>query len=400
MRSYEIEQYILACIVIKPSLINELYVDMSCFSDDYHKWLITFLKKAYDKFKRFDPVVLTNAIKDTNSKSKFILYFNELQELVAVPGSFYEYQEMLVDYKKENLIKKKIKSFENKKITSDELYEEMTTIINDSMIIQKENKVSPEEMIKMIRNKDKLLEFYKFMAFNEKLHFKKNTVNVIAARPSEGKSALALNLFCDLVKTYKCLYFNMEMTETEVYERMLAIESNIPIKNISTPETEYQEGQIKETANKIYAYNYEVINGSKTVNAIKNKIIRKQREGHVVIFIDYIGYIVGKKGQNDRERIGDAVRELNNITKDYDCTIFLVAQINRQGTDKPTMQDLKDSGELEQTADTIILIHDENKEDIEDIKEIKLIVPKCRGGKRNVFIRTTFDKSRQIMKVR
>ena len=105
MRSYEIEQYILACIVIKPSLINELYVDMSCFSDDYHKWLITFLKKAYDKFKRFDPVVLTNAIKDTNSKSKFILYFNELQELVAVPGSFYEYQEMLVDYKKENLIK-------------------------------------------------------------------------------------------------------------------------------------------------------------------------------------------------------------------------------------------------------------------------------------------------------
>ena len=400
MKSYEIEQYILACIVIKPSLINELYVDMSCFSDDYHKWLITFLKKAYDKFKHFDPVVLTNAIKDTNSKSKFILYFNELQELVAVPSSFYEYQEMLVEYKKENLIKNKIKQFEKKNITSDELYEEMTTIINDSMIIQKENKVSPEEMIKMIRNKDKLLEFYKFMAFNEKLHFKKNTINVIAARPSEGKSALALNLFCDLVKTYKCLYFNMEMTETEVYERMLAIESNIPIKNISIPETEYQEKQIKETANKIYSYNYEVINGSKTVNAIKNKIIREQREGHVVIFIDYIGYIVGKKGQNDRERIGDAVRELNNITKDYDCTIFLVAQINRQGTDKPTMQDLKDSGELEQTADTIILIHDENKEDTKDIKEIKLIVPKCRGGKRNTYLETTFDKSRQIMKVR
>lgn len=400
MKSYDIEQYILACIVIKPSLINELYIDTNCFSDDYHKWLITFLKKAYDRFKQFDPVVLTNVIKNDDSKRKFISYFMELQELVAVPSSFYEYQQMLVDYKKESLIKNKIKLFEKKSITSDELYEEMTTIINDSMIIQKENKVSPEEMIKMIRNKDKLLEFYKFMAFNEKLHFKKNTVNVIAARPSEGKSALALNLFCDLVKTYKCLYFNMEMTETEVYERMLAIESNIPIKNISTPETEYQEKQIKETANKIYAYNYEVINGSKTVNAIKNKIIKEQREGHVVIFIDYIGYIVGKKGQNDRERIGDAVRELNNITKDYDCTIFLVAQINRQGTDKPTMQDLKDSGELEQTADTIILIHDENKEDTKDIKEIKLIVPKCRGGKRNTYLETTFDKSRQIMKVR
>ena len=400
MKQCDIEQYILSCIIIKPNLINELYVDINCFDNEYHKWLLVFLKKAYDKFKQFDPVVLTNAIKSEEARSKFISYFMELQELVAVPSSFYEYQQMLVDCKKENLIKGQIKSFEDKNITSDELYENMTTIINDSMIIQQENKVSPEKMIEMIRNKDKLLEFHKFKVFNEKLHFKKNTINVIAARPSEGKSALALNLFCDLMKTYKCLYFNMEMTETEVYERMLAIESNIPIKNINKPETEYQDKQIKEFANKIYNYKYEIINGSKTVNAIKNKIIREQREGHVIVFVDYIGYVVGKKGQSDKERIGDAVRELNNISKDYDCTIFLIAQINRQGTDKPTMQDLKDSGELEQSADTIILIHDENKEDNKDIKEIKLLVPKCRGGKRNGFLETTFDKPKQIMRVR
>ena len=127
------------------------------------------------------------------------------------------------------------------------------------------------------------------------------------------------------MKTYKCLYFNMEMTETEKYERMLAIESNIPIKNINKPETEYQDKQIKEFANKIYNYKYEIINGSKTVNAIKNKIIREQREGHIIVFVDYVGYIVGKKGQSDKERIGDAVRELNNISKDYDCTRFLIS---------------------------------------------------------------------------
>ena len=63
------------------------------------------------------------------------------------------------------------------------------------------------------------------------------------------------------------------------------------------------------------------------------------------------------------------------------------------------MQDLKDSGELEQSADTIILIHDENKEDNKDIKEIKLAVPKCIG-KRNGFLETTFDKPKQIMRVR
>ena len=192
----------------------------------------------------------------------------------------------------------------------------------------------------------------------------------------------------------------MEMTEEEVYERMLGIESNIPIADINNPQTEYQDKQIMEVANKIYNYKYEVINGSKTVHAMKNKIIKEQRDEHCIVFIDYTGYIVGKQGQNDRERIGEAVRELNNITKDYDCTIFLIAQINRNGSDTPTMQDLKDSGEIEQTADTIILIHDENKEDNADVKEIGFLIPKCRGGKRNVRIPVIFDKTKQRMEVK
>lgn len=399
-KQYDIEQYILSCIVIQPSLINELYVDINCFEDSFHKWLIVFLKEAYQKYKKFDPVILTNDIKNDTDRSHFITYFLELQQLLVSPSGYYEYQQILVDFRKERLIKNQIKLYDRKDITSDELLETITSITNDSMIIQQQNKITPDEMFSMIRNKEKRLEFYKFRAFNEKLQFKKKTINVIGARPSEGKSALALNLFCDLLKSYKCIYFNMEMTETEVYERMLAIEGEISIKDINTPQTEYQDKRIKEVANKIYTYKYEVINGSKNVNAIKNKIIREQREGHVIVFIDYIGYIVGKKGQNDRERIGEAVRELNNITKDYDCTIFVIAQINRQGSDTPTMQDLKDSGELEQTADTIILIHDENKENNEDIKTISLVVPKCRGAKRNVKLETVFDKPKQVMRVR
>ena len=192
----------------------------------------------------------------------------------------------------------------------------------------------------------------------------------------------------------------MEMTEEEVYERMLGIESNISIKDINNPQTEYQNNSIKETANKIYGYKYEVINGSKTVKSIKSKIINEQRDEHVIVFIDYVGYIVGKAGQNDRERIGEATRELNNITKDYDCTIFLICQINRNGSEEPTMEDLKDSGEIEQTGDTIILIHDGNKNNNDDVKEISLLIPKCRGSKRNVRIPVIYDKAKQRMEVK
>lgn len=392
---YEIESNLMCCLFLKDSLIEELFIDLDCFKNTYNKRVILLLKEVYKKYKKLDLTLIVSELKTDYEKNQFIEYFLDKINLLPTPAMFYEYQQKLIDQHKDDLIKQEIKKYSNKQIELDELVENINKISNEVMVIKQNNKVTPEEMIRMIRNREKIIKFPRFWALNEKLRIKKKTVNVIGARPSEGKSALALNLFCDLAKEYKCIYFNMEMTEEEVYERMLGIEANIPIADINKPQTEYQDQKIMEVANKIYNYKYEVINGSKTVHAMKNKIIKEQRDEHCIVFIDYTGYIVGKQGQNDRERIGEAVRELNNITKDYDCTIFLIAQINRNGSDVPTMQDLKDSGEIEQTADTIILIHDEHKEDNADVKEIGFLIPKCRGGKRNVRIPVIFDKTKQ-----
>ena len=397
---YEIESNLMCCLFLKDSLIEELFIDLDCFKNTYNKRVLLLLKEVYKKYKKLDLTLIVSELKTDYEKNQFIEYFLDKINLLPTPAMFYEYQQKLIDQHKDDLIKQEIKKYSNKQIELDELVENINKISNEVMVIKQNNKVTPEEMIRMIRNREKIIKFPRFWALNEKLRIKKKTVNVIGARPSEGKSALALNLFCDLAKEYKCIYFNMEMTEEEVYERMLGIEANIPIADINKPQTEYQDQKIMEVANKIYNYKYEVINGSKTVHAMKNKIIKEQRDEHCIVFIDYTGYIVGKQGQNDRERIGEAVRELNNITKDYDCTIFLIAQINRNGSDVPTMQDLKDSGEIEQTADTIILIHDEHKEDNADVKEIGFLIPKCRGGKRNVRIPVMFDKTKQRMEVK
>lgn len=397
---YEIESNLMCCLFLKDNLIEELFVDLDCFKNTYNKRVILLLREVYKKYKKLDLTLIVSELKTDSEKNQFIEYYLDKLNLLPTPAMFYEYQQKLIDQHKDDLIKQEIKKYSNKQIELDELVENINKISNEVMVIKQNNKVTPEEMIRMIRNREKIIQFPRFWALNEKLKIKKKTVNVIGARPSEGKSALALNLFCDLAKEYKCIYFNMEMTEEEVYERMLGIEANIPIADINKPQTEYQDKQILEVANKIYNYKYEVINGSKTVHAMKNKIIKEQRDEHCIVFIDYTGYIVGKQGQNDRERIGEAVRELNNITKDYDCTIFLIAQINRNGSDIPTMQDLKDSGEIEQTADTIILIHDDHKEDNADVKEIGFLIPKCRGGKRNIRIPVIFDKTKQRMEVK
>lgn len=400
MKQYDLESAIISCILQKNSLIDELFVELECFKNSRNRWLILFFKDCYKEYKKLDLTLMAQKFSSDEEAEKFITKIVELYNTIPSPAVFYEYQQKLIDRHKDDLIKSEISKYSNGRLELDELVESINKISNEVMVIKKQNKRTPEEMVRMIRNREKLITFPRFWALNEKLRIKKRTVNVIGARPSEGKSALAINLFCDLAKEYKCIYFNMEMTEEEIYERMLGIEANMTIADINKPQTEYQDKLIFEVANKIYNYKYEVVNGSKTVQAIKNKIIKEQREEHLIVFIDYTGYIVGKQGQNDRERIGEAVRELNNITKDYDCTIFLIAQINRNGTDTPTMQDLKDSGEIEQTADTIILIHDDHKQDNSDIKEVGLLIPKCRGGRRNVRIPVEFNKQKQRMEVK
>ena len=397
--NYDIERAILACIMLKPKLIDELYVNDILFQNPINRRILQIFKVQYRETKNLDTVLMVNKIQSEAEKQSFINELIPLVQSIASPQEFYQYQEELQEIYKNSQIEQVVNTFVDKKINKEELIDELNNIQSQNFIITKRNKKTPDEILALIRKKDNILIFSRLQKLNQKLRFRINTVNIIAARPSEGKSAFAINLFTDLSKKYKCLYFNLEMTEAEMYERIIGIESAIQITDIIKPQTSYQDVKIKESINQINSLNYEIINGSQNIKSIKSKIIKEQREEHLIVFIDYVGYVQNKWGQSDRDRIGEVVREFNNITKDYNCTIFLVAQINRQGSDKPSMEDLKDSGELEQTADTIMILHDSDKANNDTKKYIDLLIPKARGSKRNVAIKLFYDKSNQRIEI-
>lgn len=397
--NYDIERAILACIMLKPKLIDELYVNDILFQNPINRRILQIFKVQYRETKNLDTVLMVNKIQSEVEKQSFINELIPLVQSIASPQEFYQYQEELQEIYKNSQIEQVVNTFVDKKINKEELIDELNNIQSQNFIITKRNKKTPDEILALIRKKDNILIFSRLQKLNQKLRFRINTVNIIAARPSEGKSAFAINLFTDLSKKYKCLYFNLEMTEAEMYERIIGIESAIQITDIIKPQTSYQDVKIKESINQINSLNYEIINGSQNIKSIKSKIIKEQREEHLIVFIDYVGYVQNKWGQSDKDRIGEVVREFNNITKDYNCTIFLVAQINRQGSDKPSMEDLKDSGELEQTADTIMILHDSDKANNDTKKYIDLLIPKARGSKRNVAIKLFYDKSNQRIEI-
>lgn len=397
--NYDIERAILACIMLKPKLIDELYVNDILFQNPINRRILQIFKVQYRETKNLDTVLMVNKIQSEAEKQSFINELIPLVQSIASPQEFYQYQEELQEIYKNSQIEQVVNTFVDKKINKEELIDELNNIQSQNFIITKRNKKTPNEILALIRKKDNILIFSRLQKLNQKLRFRINTVNIIAARPSEGKSAFAINLFTDLSKKYKCLYFNLEMTEAEMYERIIGIESAIQITDIIKPQTSYQDVKIKESINQINSLNYEIINGSQNIKSIKSKIIKEQREEHLIVFIDYVGYVQNKWGQSDKDRIGEVVREFNNITKDYNCTIFLVAQINRQGSDKPSMEELKDSGELEQTADTIMILHDSDKANNDTKKYIDLLIPKARGSKRNVAIKLFYDKSNQRIEI-
>lgn len=395
----DIENCIFGCLFEKPQLIKELYIEEKCFIDETNNKMIKFLKKCYEQDKTLDASLIVNKFQNSDSRNNFMnWYTNIMGDTLYIISNFYKYQEQLQDnYRKYNL-EHQIKLYSDKSISMEQLIEKINDIQNENLYLKtKNNKDTPDEFINEIRKQDRQIKFSRLNSFNTELRISENTINVIGARPSEGKSALALNLMCDLAKNYKCVYFNMEMTKSEVYERMIGIDTNIPINDIRKPQSSYQDEKIHNSATKIYNLKYEMVNGSKNLSSLKSKIIKEQRDEHLIVFIDYVGYITLRNGMSETERVGEITRELNNLTKDYNCTIFLIAQINRNGAEQPTMQDLKSSGELEQSADTIILIHDPNKEDTSNEKIINLLVPKCRSSKRNVAIKIKYIKNTQRM---
>ena len=96
--------------------------------------------------------------------------------------------------------------------------------------------------------------------------------------------------------------------------------------------------------------------------------------------------------------MGEIVRALQIMTKDYHCTIFLLAQINREGVIKPTVENLKDTGELEQSGHCVLLLSDLESTSQNDVHRMEIYIGKNRSGLRGGLLHFDFDRTIQKFK--
>lgn len=191
---------------------------------------------------------------------------------------------------------------------------------------------------------------------------------IIGAASSMGKTSLALNLAYNAVKyaDSPALIFSYEMSVNQLIMRLVALESEIPIRWI-------QNGELKdEDLRRVQQTASEIIDRKIYIDECKqtslNYLISKTRQyvhscGIKLVFVDYLQLVtasVGSKGTREQE-VSKVARALKNLAKELNITIVALSQLNRgvgfRAESKPTLSDLRESGEIEQAADVVALVY-------------------------------------------
>ena len=210
---------------------------------------------------------------------------------------------------------------------------------------------------------------------------------ILAARPSVGKTALALNIADYVAIDTRQLVgvISLEMTGKELLHRMGCSRARLDARKADeghSTDAEYMQlaaamGQIRKAPLRIYD------RAGITMNRIRAVARRWKAEGLKLLVIDYLGLIgSAERGRSRYESITASSNELKHLAKELGVPIICLAQLNRD-TEKegraPRMSDLRDSGAIEQDADVIALLH-WPEDAVGDCHKVCVFVNKCRNG--------------------
>jgi len=216
---------------------------------------------------------------------------------------------------------------------------------------------------------------------------------VIAARPGGGKSALALNISAEnAIRGGTGVHFwSLEMARQELTLRLLAAEARVPLMHLLRRELSDREWgrlggaqvDIGEAPLKIFDPSHASLTDIRSELRAAER--RKELPGLVVV--DYLQLMTGtRRAENRQQEVSEIARGLKHIAGDFDLPVIALAQLGRGSEHRldkrPIVADLRESGEIENSADVVILLHREDMYDKETPRagEADIIVGKQRNG--------------------
>ena len=409
--SMEAERSVLGGIFLKPDAFGEIIgiIGRDDFYKVAHRYIFEAMSECYSNQESIDPVLileklrkmgkcdeingeelLMEIIKGVPTAANLMSYAKIVKEkallrklgeagtkIVEMAYDGYEDADMILD-KAEGLI---FKIAENK---------DSKDIVNIREAITEELK----RLEVIVKNKGATTGISSgFSVFDEKTSgFHPSDLIILAARPSMGKTAFALNIALTMAAREEkgVLLFSLEMSSAQLLQRLLAIQSGIGLQKIRNGFlTDDEWGKIAIACGQLSEAKIHIAD-TPSVNVLEIRSIARKLKamGRLdAIVIDYLQLIKGTgKGDNRQQEISDISRSLKGIARELDVPIIALSQLSRapeQRADRrPMLSDLRESGAIEQDADMVIFLYrdDYYNENTDEKGITEVIIGKQRNG--------------------
>ena len=378
---------LIGMFLVKPQLLDLTILKPSYF-DKKHRDIFTAIKKSYKENKT---IILEDILAVKGIDVDLVI---ACSTSTATTALFEQYQDYAIkEYKKKALLAT-AKKLQNDEITIDEFYKDTNNFA--SLGSYSSTRLTKELLKGSITKHKNNIKFTRFSNLEKKLNLKENDFVILAGATGVGKSGIAINLMDDLSRNYPCVYFNFEMVEEELYQRLISINSKLNQKMLESYETLPQKNMnvVNDAIDDISKRHIDIINHSSTLDKLRSFIMSYKSDKHFIVFVDHVG-LIGVKAKNSYEKMTEVAKELRKMSLDNNCTIIGLCQLNREATKnakQPNLSMLRDSGELEQSASKVIFVWKNEKDCAEDYY---LVIEKNRSGPKSI-IPIGYNKENQI----
>lgn len=427
-QNLEAEASLLGAILIDADAIVRIAdtVDANDFYDERHRHIYEAIKKLYEKHSPIDVLTLSNRLKedgllDTVGGSA---YLTDLTNYVPTAAHVEHYGEIVAQ---KALRRRLIKAsqdmtgfgYDETQTVQDLIEQAETELFKVSQQHVKQDISSIEEIL--AESFDRLDELHKDKGKirgvptglrdldNILAGLQRSDLIIIAARPSMGKTALALNLAHNIATKSEqpVLLFSLEMSKEQLVDRLLSMESGVDAWNIRTgnlSDADFEKiGQAMGTLSEAPIYIDDT--PGITVSDLRTKARREQHQRQLgAIMVDYLQLMSGGSrygGDGNRvQEISEISRGLKAIARELNVPVIALSQLSRSVESRspqiPQLADLRESGSIEQDADVVAFIYredyynpDTDRKNITDI-----FIKKHRNGPTGQ-VELYFDRERQ-----
>lgn len=408
----EAEQSVIGAIFLEPtafSTASELLVPEDFYRAG-HQRIFTAMMKLADKGEPIDVVTVTTHLKNAKQIDEVggVSYLSEIAGSVPTAANI-EYYSKIVEEKA--LLRRLIRTATDIVSSGFEKEDEVGDVLNEAEknILEVSGRKN-SGAFKAI--KDVLIDVYDNI---EQLHhadadvtgipsgfrdldrltsgFQRNDLIIVAARPSVGKTAFALNVAQSVaVNTDENVaIFSLEMGADQLVMRMLCAEGNIDAQRLRNGQLQADDWSKLTMAMGSLSNAGIFIDDSPgvRVSEIRSKCRRlKQEHGLGMILIDYLQLIQGSVNskENRQQEVSEISRSLKGLARELNVPLIALSQLSRgvesRQDKRPMMSDLRESGSIEQDADIVGFLYRDDYYDTESEKQniIEIIISKQRNG--------------------